>query len=328
MNVIYMGTPEFAVPTLEALVASQHKVRAVVCQPDRPARRGMKLQAPPVKSAAQRLQIPVLQPERIKSKDGKRQLAFVEELRAFAADVIVVAAYGRILPREVLELPRLGCLNVHASLLPKYRGAAPINWAIVRGETETGISIMQMDEGLDTGDVLATDKLEILPDDDAESLKYALSVIGATLLVRTLDEIAAGNPPKPVPQSTLGEPTLAPPLSKEDGRLDWSQTTEQIILRINGFCPWPGAWTPLGQSGTLQILKAEPFPYEIAEAPPKADPGQVIALEKGRGFVVQTGDGQLLVTRVKPANKGAMDAWSACNGGVVKVGSMLAPATS
>lgn len=330
-----MGTPDFAVPTLEALVASpRHRLAAVVCQPDQPRGRGHRLAAPPVKEAALRHGLPVLQPTRLRSKDGARQRAIADELRAFAPDAIVVVAYGRILPPELLSLPPHGCLNVHASLLPKYRGAAPIQWAIARGEHETGVSIMQMDEGLDTGPVLATERLELLGDDDATSVSHALSVIGADALLRVLDAVDAGAPPRPVPQSELGgEPSLAPILRREDGLLDWTASTEAILCRIHGFRPWPGTYTRrTGDEAPFHIVRAEPWNDGGAaataaaedDAPAAAEegtaPGTVVRLVKERGFTVRTGSGELLVLEVKPPNKAAMPADAAANGRLVRLG--------
>lgn len=320
MRILFMGTPEFALPTLQALLESKHEVVGVVCQPDRPAGRNRRLMPPPVKVFAAERGLPVVQPERLRRRDGSAIPAALETFRAFQADAAVVVAYGRILPQEILDLPTHGCFNVHASLLPKYRGAAPINWAIMRGETQTGISIMQMDAGLDTGDVLATESVDILPDDDARSLTDMLSMMGARLMVQVLDDVEAGRAPQRTPQASLGEPSFAPPLTKDHGIIDWNQAIDPIICHINGLCPKPGAWTVVENTrATMQVLKAEPWEAEIAGEPPDAEPGQVLLTVKGMGFVVKTGSGPLLVTRVKPANKAEMDAASACNGGIISL---------
>jgi len=328
MEIAFFGTPDFAVPTLEALLRAGHHVLAAVCQPDQPSGRHLKTGAPPVKLAAQSHNIPVLQPKTIRSKNGERQKAFLHELTAACGGVvpraIVVTAYGKILPREVLEYPPLGCFNVHASLLPKYRGAAPIQWAIAMGETETGITIMQMDEGMDTGDVLAMETEKILPDDDATSMSQALSVIGGNLMARVLTEIEQDNPPARQSQAGMGEPTMAPILRKEDGRIDWSKTSELILCRMQGFTPWPGCYTTLPSNELLAITAAEPFPQDDAnEEEMKAPVGRIVRSIRGEGFIVRTGDGLLLVKEVKPANRSKMPAASALNGRVVQVGMQL-----
>lgn len=313
-----MGTPAFAVPPLKRLLESpQHQVVAVVTQPDRPAGRGRRLEAPPVKELALEHHLPVLQPEKI------RNIQFDRVLAAYQPDVIVVVAYGRILPKEILELPRFGCLNLHASLLPKYRGAAPIQWAIINGERQTGVTLMKMDEGLDTGDIVAFETVEILEDDNTRSVSNMLSVIGAELLVRNLDRIEREGRVDGVKQDDR-QATYAPLLKKSDGLIDWSLTCEQIICRINGLQPWPGAFSFL-HGKAWRLLKAEPFeaPDSAAFGPMPEDefePGRVSATLKGRGFTVRTGDGHLLVTMVQPTGKKEMSATDALNGNLVKKG--------
>ena len=236
--VVFMGSPEFAVPCLEALVQIA-EVRAVVTQPDKPKGRGRTLAPPTVKEAALRHGLPVLQPTKIKNNDE-----FLAELRRADPDVIVVVAYGRILPKTILELPRRGCINVHASILPRYRGAAPIQWAIARGETETGVTIMQMDEGMDTGAMLLVEKIPIADDDNAATLSAKLSRLGAQALIRALPGVIDGTLP-PAPQDPAAA-THAPLLTKEHGRVDFSKTAREVRDWIRAMDPWPGAETSLG----------------------------------------------------------------------------------
>lgn len=242
-----MGTPEFAVPTLEALAVARHELLAVYTQPDRPKGRGQQLVPPPVKEAALRLGVPVYQPERVRRPEN------VEALQALRPDLMVVVGYGQIIPQNIIDIPRFGILNVHASLLPKYRGAAPIQWAIANGESETGVTIMQIDAGLDTGDMLSKWRTGIGPDETAPELSARLSRAGADLLVRTLDDVAAGQAVR-VKQDDA-EATHAPILKKEDGQIDWTKTAREIYNRLRGFTPWPGAYTSLrGQH--LQVTRA------------------------------------------------------------------------
>ena len=235
MRLVFLGTPAFAVPTLERVVETGHQVVAVVTQPDRPSGRGQHASAPPVKEAALRLGLPVYQPERVRRPEA------MEYLRALSVDAMVVVGYGQIIPQSVIDLAPLGILNVHASLLPKYRGAGPIQWAILNGETRTGVTTMRIDAGLDTGDMLLKAETEISPDEDAVGLGRRLSVMGADLLVETLAGLAAGSivPEKQDP----AQATYAPLLKKEDGLIDWSQPALRIHNRVRGLQPWPGAYT-------------------------------------------------------------------------------------
>jgi methionyl-tRNA formyltransferase len=243
LKTIFLGTPAFAVPTLDALVAAGHEVLRVYTQPDRPKGRGQQLAASPVKEAALRLGLEVFQPRRI------RECA--AELRSAAPEVMVVVGYGQIIPQEIIDIPPRGILNVHASLLPKYRGAAPIQWAIANGETQTGVSIMRIDAGLDTGDVLLSASTPIPEDETAPQLSERLAEMGAMLLTLTLEQN-----PKPAPQDNT-QATLAPILTKEDGRIDWRRTARETYNRLRGFDPWPGAWTQF-RGQTLHIRKAKP----------------------------------------------------------------------
>jgi methionyl-tRNA formyltransferase len=250
LDLIFCGTPRFAVPTLERLVAADHRIHLVVTQPDRPKGRGLELVASPVKQSAEKLNLPITQPDRIKTNNE-----FREQLSALKPDAIVVVGYGRIIPQWMLDLPPLGNINLHASLLPKYRGAAPIQWAIANGETVTGNTTMRIDAGLDTGDILLQKEFPIAKEDTAETLAPPLSAMGADLLVETLAGLQAGAI-HPSPQDN-SRATLAPILKKEDGLIDFSRTAQEILNRLRGFQPWPGAHTKF-RGKNLQILKAHP----------------------------------------------------------------------
>jgi methionyl-tRNA formyltransferase len=255
LNLIFCGTPRFAVPTLEKLVASGHRVHLVVTQPDRPKGRGLELVQSPVKESALKLNLSITQPDRIKTNDE-----FRAQLTALKPDVIIVVGYGRIIPQWMLDLPPLGNINLHASLLPKYRGAAPIQWSIANGETVTGVTTMRIDAGLDTGDILQQQQLAIAPNDTAETLAPRLAAIGADLMVETLRALQSGTI-QPHPQDNA-QATLAPILKKEDGLIDFSRSATDISNRIRGFHPWPGAHTKF-RGKTLQIIKARPAPDAV-----------------------------------------------------------------
>src|SRR6266478_4394107 len=234
--IVFCGTPKFAVPALEKLVNAGFKVRLVLTQPDRPKGRGLELVSSPVKQAAEKLGLPLYQPEKIKVNHELRA-----KLEAIHPDAIIVVGYGRIIPPWMLQLPPLGNINLHASLLPKYRGAAPIQWAIANGETVTGVTTMRIDAGLDTGDILLQKAIPIAPEDTAETLAPRMAAIGAELMVETLHGLKSGTiHPKPQDNS---QATLAPLLKKEDGRIDFHQPAPEIVNRIRGFQPWPGAFT-------------------------------------------------------------------------------------
>jgi methionyl-tRNA formyltransferase len=259
MILIFSGTPRFAVPTLDALFAAGHSVPLVVTQPDRPRGRGMELAASPIKEAALRLQIPVVQPASIKNN-----AEFHSQLAALHPDAIIVVGYGRIIPQWMIDLPRFGNLNLHASLLPKYRGAAPIQWAIASGESITGVTTMRIDAGLDTGDILLQRELPILHEDTAESLAPRLASLGADLMLQTLRQLETGQL-DPVPQDH-SKATLAPILKKEDGRMDLARPATELFNRMRGFRPWPGAFTTF-KGKALQVHRAEPAPSHAALAP-------------------------------------------------------------
>jgi methionyl-tRNA formyltransferase len=249
LNLVFCGTPRFAVPTLEKLVDAGFRVHLVVTQPDRPKGRGLELVPSPVKQSALKLNLPITQPARIKTNDE-----FRTPLTALKPDAIIVVGYGRIIPQWMIDLPPLGNLNLHASLLPKYRGAAPIQWAIANGETVTGVTAMRIDAGLDTGDILLQQELAIEPDDTAETLAPRLASIGADLMVETLRGLQVGTV-RPRPQDNA-QASLAPILKKEDGLVDFYRSASEILNRIRGFQPWPGAYTKF-RSKTLQIIKAK-----------------------------------------------------------------------
>jgi methionyl-tRNA formyltransferase len=262
MNLIFLGTPSFAVPTLEAIVAAGHQVLAVFTQPDRPKGRGGQVTASPVKETALRLGLAVHQPERI------RRPEVVEQLKQLNPDAMVVVGYGQIIPQSIIDIPRQGIINVHGSLLPKYRGAAPIQWAIANGEKRTGVTTMRIDAGLDTGDMLLKWETEIGAEENALELGQRLAIAGAELLVRTLRE-----KPTPVKQNSA-EATLAPILKKEDGIIDWTWPAENIFNRARGFLPWPGAYTSFRNQG-FHIWKAR-----VAEERGSGHPGRMRPLKK------------------------------------------------
>ncbi|MBI1289661.1 methionyl-tRNA formyltransferase [bacterium] len=320
MKVLFYGTPQFAVPTLERLLESKHEVVAVVTQPDKPSGRGMKLTASPVKVLAVSRGIPVLQPQSVKTEE------FHAEIAKFAPDVAVVVAYGKILPRRVLDVPRHGSLNVHASLLPGYRGAAPIQWAIIRGETKTGVAIMQMDEGMDTGAVVDMREVPILEDDDTVSLGHMLSYTGAEAMVQTLDRLAEEGSLAATPQEH-DKATYAPLIKREMARIDWTQAPEQLLCHIRGFQLWPKAFTALGAI-ELKITGADACSADWVPASAFDDrvaPGTIVEVFKGRGFAVRTGGerGVITITRVQPPGKPEMGAFDFLNGGGAEVGKVL-----
>ncbi len=264
-NLVFCGTPQFAVPTLEKLAEAGFKTPLVLTQPDRPKGRGLGLVASPVKQAALRLGLEVYQPEKIKQNEELRA-----KLNEIAPAAIIVVGYGRIIPTWMLELPKYGNINLHASLLPKYRGAAPIQWAIAKGEQVTGVTTMKIDEGLDTGDILLQEELAILDEDTAETLSPRLAAISADLMVETLRRLDQGTI-RPVPQKN-DEATLAPILTKEDGRIDFSRDAREIYNRLRGFQPWPGAFTTFrGKSLGVTAAKASEEQVPTAQLRIKGD---------------------------------------------------------
>ena len=308
-RIVFMGTPDFAVPSLQAL-ARDHQVVGVVTQPDRPAGRGRRLVAPPVKEAAGALGLEVVQPPTLRRPEA------VERLVAWRPDLVVVAAFGQILRPEVLAIPPHGCLNVHASLLPRYRGAAPIPAAILAGDERTGVTIMRMDEGLDTGPMLAQADWPIGPDDTTGSLAADLARLGASLLVEALPGWLEGRI-APRPQDDA-QATYCRTLQKEDGLLDWALTASHLDRQVRACDPWPGAYTAwAGQR--LKILRARPLPGR--PGPGGAGPGRVVDLAPGTGVV--TGEGVLELLEVQLAGKSAMDVHAFAQGRRDFVGSTL-----
>jgi len=280
MNLLFCGTPDFAVPTLERLIAEKFAIDLVVTNPDEPSGRGYELKAPPVKQAALRAGLKVYQPAKLKEP------ATVEFLSRYRADAVVVVAYGHILPKWLIDLPRFGCINLHASLLPKYRGAAPIQWSLIRGEAMTGVTTMRIDEGLDTGDTLLKREVEIQDADTTETLGERLSRVGADLMIETLRRLERGDL-EAQPQDHA-QATLAPILKKEEGRIDWNLPALEIWNRIRGLRPWPGAYTRF-RDKNLHLWAA--FRPAGGETTP-LDPGTLIA-DRGRLRVV-CGEGTLL----------------------------------
>lgn len=311
MRIVFMGTPEFAVPSLEALLKTGHQVVGVVTQPDRPKGRGHALAPPPIKEVAQRAGIPVVQPVKIRTPD------FLERLTAWAPDLIAVAAFGRILHAPILTLPPSGCVNVHGSLLPKYRGAAPVQWAVINGETETGITTMLMDEGMDTGPMLLQERLSIRPDDTAGTLAPRLAELGGRLLVDTIARLEAGTlTPRPQDSS---QATLAPLLKKEDGAMDWTMTAVALANRIRGLSPWPGAYTFLGHD-RWNIWKVAAQADDSQPEP--GTTGTIVSVTK-QSIRVATGKGLLDLTEIQTANSKRMPVGRYLAGHHVAVGTRL-----
>lgn len=310
-----MGTADLACASLRALCREKSfQVIAVVSQPDKPKGRDMKLQSTPVKELALAEGLPVLQPRRARDEE------FIAQLRSLAPDLIVVAAYGQILPQSLLDIPRLGCLNVHTSLLPKYRGAAPIQWAILDGEAETGVTIMKMDAGLDTGPMLRTARTAILPEDNAQTLHDRLADLGGELLVKTIPDYAAGTI-IPTPQPAEGA-SYARKISKEDGLIDWSQPARVLWNRVRGFTPWPGAYTHLMSDGTARLLK-----IWLAEVEPNRSgaPGEILGADKS-GVVIACGEQSLRVTQLQREGGRRMSAQEFLAGHPLTLGTRLGSA--
>jgi len=308
LRTVFMGTPQFAVPSLVALAESVN-VTLVLCNPDRPAGRGRSMAAPPVKEEAARRGIPVFQPEKARHPDAVARIA------AEAPDLVVVVAYGHILPKSILDIPRLGCINVHASLLPKYRGAAPINWAVARGETVTGITIMRMDEGMDTGPMLHVREVAIREEDTAETMFPILSVLGAEALGEALRRLREGSLAETPQDAALA--TYAPMLKKEHGRIDWSRPARELRNLVRGMTPWPSAFA-LSAGKTLKILSS----VVARESGGVGEPGEVLALGRD-GIAVACGEGVLRLTVVQPEGGKTMDAWAYAQGRRVATGERL-----
>jgi len=304
MRIVFFGTPAFAIPSLNALLQSGEEVVSVVTQADKRKGRDHMPSLPPVKEFAINRDIKILQPT------GMKDPNFLNELINMRSDVIVVAAYGKILPVQILRLPIHGCINVHASLLPKYRGAAPIQWAIINGEKKTGITTMLMDEGLDTGDILLQEETEITDDDNTETLSKRLAEIGASLLIKTINGIKNGFI-KPIPQ--VGTPSYAPPLKKEAGRLDWSKAATEIFNFVRGMYPWPCAYCYLNKERIkiikVKVLEGSGMPHRIEKA--------------GEDLIIGAGKGLISIIDLQPEGKRQMSARAFLRGRRLKEGAFF-----
>jgi methionyl-tRNA formyltransferase len=293
MRIVFIGAGEIGVPTLQALLKSAHEVVGVVTQPDKPVGRSQFIEPPPIKKALSRTKIAILQPARIKDPQA------IEEIRALKPDVIVVMAYGQILPRGLLEIPNIACLNLHASLLPRWRGAAPIQAAIAAGDRDTGITVMYMDEGLDTGDILLQRTIDILPSDTGGALHDRLADVAPETLLEALDLLAKGKAPRTPQDNSLA--TFAPKLKREDGKIDWSEPAEVIERKIRAFNPWPGAFMTIEANG---MRKLKIFSATVVAL--HGTPGEILHSEKE--FVVAAGKGALSLGEVQLEGKRRMTA--------------------
>lgn len=295
LKIIFMGTPELSSASLEKLAQNpQFQIPLVVTQPDKPKGRDLKLQPPPVKLLAQKFNLPVLQPP------GARDENFISQLRELKPDLIAVVAYGHILPQTILDLPAFSCLNVHTSLLPKYRGAAPIQWAIANGETETGVTIIKMDAGMDTGPILAQKRTAILPEDDSATLHQRLAQLGAELLLETIPGYVGGKIP-PKPQSA--DASHAPKIKKEDGQIDWNRSAQSLLDRLRAFTPWPGAFTSLKTESKSSLLKF--WRAEVVEKSGGA--GEILSADES-GIVIACGKNALRILELQPEGGRRMSA--------------------
>ena len=293
MRVVFLGTPEFGVPSLRALHEAGYEVAGVFTQPDKPKGRGNKMVPSPVKVCAQELGIPVFQPVKIRV-DG------VEDLKALRPDLCVTAAFGQILSQEILDIPTIGTVNVHSSLLPKYRGSAPVNWAIMEGETVTGVTTMMTDQGLDTGDILLQREIPILPGETAEALVQRMAPIGAELLIETVRALEAGNCPRRKQEEEKS--SYFPMLKKEMGEIDWSMSAHQTVCRVRGLTPWPGAFFTWGEGEIIKVMKAEE-----AENPGKA-PGEILCADAKQGLVIAAGEGAVRILELQAPGGKRMNA--------------------
>lgn len=305
MKVIFMGTPDFAVGTLEAIIEAGHEVLLVVTQPDKPKGRGKTMQFPPVKECAVRHGLEVFQPNKI------RESANVEYLRSFHADIIIVVAFGQIIPKSILDMPKYGCINVHASLLPKYRGAAPIQWAVINGDEVTGVTTMKMNEGIDTGDMIAKRQVRLAEDETGGSLFEKLAEVGARLCVETMEMVEQGTA-EFTPQNSE-EATHTSMIRKELGEIDWKKAAVEIERLIRGLNPWPSAFTHLNGK-TFKIWKAQ-----VEEGKSAYKPGQICEVTKN-SLKVQTGDGILVLQEVQLEGKKRMEAGAFLRGVALEAG--------
>jgi len=293
MRIVFIGAGEIGVPTLQALLNSEHEVVGVVTQPDKPVGRSQLIEPPPIKNALSGTDIPVLQPDRIKDRQA------IEEIRALKPDVIVVMAYGQILPRDVLEIPKIACLNLHASLLPRWRGAAPIQAAIAAGDRETGITVMYMDEGLDTGDILLQRTIDILPIDTGGGLHDRLAWVAPETLIESLDLLAKGKAPRTPQDNAVA--SYAPKLKRDDGKIDWSDPADAIERKIRAFDPWPGAFMTVSTNGTRNLKIFSAMVIDL-----RGKPGKILKSEND--LVVAAGNGALSLREVQLQGKRRMSA--------------------
>ncbi|MFH1689098.1 MAG: methionyl-tRNA formyltransferase [Candidatus Eisenbacteria bacterium] len=307
MRIVFMGTPDFAVPSLRKLHETGHEVVLVVTQPDRPAGRGRALRSPPVKDAATTLGLSLEQHETVNTDE------FAEHLRTLAPDVLVVAAFGQILREDILECPPKGAINIHASILPRFRGVAPINWVIMTGETETGVTTMFMAKKVDAGEIILTRKTPIGDMETAGELYDRLAVLGADLLIETLELVEKGAAPR-IAQDPAGV-TYARKLRKSDGEMDWSGDAGRVYDHVRGTTPWPGAFTWY-RGKVLRVLTAA----RGESSGTRGEPGEILTLDDERGIEVAVGDGSVWLTRLRPSGKGAMDAASFVRGYRPEVG--------
>ncbi|SMG14863.1 methionyl-tRNA formyltransferase [Paenibacillus aquistagni] len=313
-KIIFMGTPQFAVPSLQLLIDEGYEIAAVVTQPDRPVGRKRVLTPTPVKALALQHDIPVWQPEKLRTSTT------VEDIKAAMPDLIVTAAYGQILPKQVLDVPRLGCINVHGSLLPAYRGGAPIQRSIMNGEQETGVTIMYMAEGMDTGDMISRAALPITDEDNAGTMFEKLSLVGAELLKDTLPKLIAGDIQAEPQEEALA--TYSPNLKREDERIDWNRTSRELFNQVRGLVPYSGAYTTWNDEVFKIWAMRVPESSKTHTGTPDAEPGTVLAVSE-TGIVVQTGDGTVTLTEVQPAGKKAMAVQDFARGGKLTPGTVL-----
>lgn len=313
MRILFMGTSEFAIPALKRLISDRFQLIGVVTQPDRPSGRGKRLHPPPVKTVATEHSVPVYQPEKVRSPD------FVRTLKQLAPDVSVVAAFGQLLPQNVLDIPPCGTLNLHPSLLPKYRGAAPIQWSLINGETETGVTLMLLDAGEDTGDIISADRVCIRDEDTAFTLTEQLAELGAAQLVRCLSELTNSGPPAATPQNAA-EATHAPRLTKDIGEIDWNRPAAAIHNLVRGTAIWPGAFTFFRETIRLKIVRCQPLPQHYNR------PAGTIEIADRQRLLVATGEGTLQLLAVQPATKKIMEAHDFINGYQLQTGELLSRA--
>lgn len=313
MNIVFMGTPDFAVESLDKLYDSGHNILAVVSQPDKPSGRGMKLMAPPVKEYAIEKNIKVYQPEKVRGN-----VEFIEEMKALKPDVMVVVAYGKLLPKEVLDIPKYGCINVHGSLLPKYRGSAPIQWAIINGESKTGITTMYMNEGMDTGDMILKKEIDILDSDTYGTLYEKLKKLGGKVIVETLEIIAEGFMQR---EKQPDDFTMAPMINKTLGNIDWNKSALEIRNLIRGLNPMPGAYTQL-DGRVMKIWSAE-IEKNILNMDNKEIPGTIVVANPKDGLMVVTGEGLLKITELQMTNAKRMSANDYLRGNSIEIGSVF-----